>query len=49
MKDQTLYELQFYYGELMQELQTSHDWTIKRRIEKKMKAIDCLLNIDFVA
>lgn len=48
MKKETQYELQIYYGELMQELSTSNDFFRKKRIEKKMKAIECLLDIDFV-
>jgi hypothetical protein len=49
MKKETLYELQIYYGNLMQEYATSKDSFEKNRIRKKMKAIECLLDIDFIA
>jgi len=49
MKKETLYELQIYYGNLMQEYATSKDCWQKARISKKMKAIECLLDIDFLA
>ena len=48
MKKETLYKLQYHYGELMQELKTCNDYFKKKRIEKKMKAIECLLDIDYV-
>jgi len=48
MKKETLIELQFYYGGLMEELRTSKDYFEKKRIEKKMKAIECLLDVDYL-
>jgi hypothetical protein len=48
MDEETLYKLQIYYGNLMQELQTCNDYFQKIRINKKMKAIECLLDIDYV-
>jgi hypothetical protein len=48
MEKQTLYNLQYYYGELMQELKKCNDYFRQKRIEKKMKAIECLLDIDYV-
>jgi len=47
MEKETLEKLQYYYGELMQEFNTSNDYLRKRRIEKKMKSIECLLDIDY--
>jgi hypothetical protein len=49
MKKETLCELQIYYGNLMQEYETSKDCWQKLRISKKMKAIEILLDIDFIA
>ncbi len=48
MEKETQYQLQIYYGELLQELKTSNDCFRKTRIEKKLKAIECLLDIDYV-
>ena len=48
MEKETLYKLQYHYGELMQDLKTCNDYFKKKRIEKKMKAIECLLDIDYV-
>lgn len=47
MDKETQIKLQYYYGSLMQQLETCHDYFIKIRIKKKMKAIECLLDIDF--
>tara|TARA_R100000541_G_scaffold57690_2_gene68059 strand:- start:809 stop:1084 length:276 start_codon:yes stop_codon:yes gene_type:complete len=41
--------LQIMYGELMQELTTERDYFNKQRIQKKMKAIEVLLKIDFIS
>lgn len=49
MKEFTKYELQFYYGELMQELKDCKDYFREKRIRMKMKAIEVLLDIDFLA
>jgi hypothetical protein len=48
MKKETLYELQIYYGELLQELQGSNDYFKNVRIRKKIKSIECLLDIDYL-
>jgi DNA replication protein DnaC len=48
MKESTKYDLQFYYGELMQELNDCKDYFRENRIKKKMKAIEVLLDIDFL-
>ena len=48
MTQEIKYELQLYYGMLMQELETSYDYFEKKRIAKKMKAIETLLDIDFL-
>lgn len=47
MEKETQYKLQIYYGELMQQLKTCNDYFKQKRIEKKMKAIECLLDIDY--
>lgn len=48
MKKETSVELQIYYGELLQELQQSNDYIRNNRIRKKIKAIECLLDIDYL-
>jgi hypothetical protein len=48
MENEITYKLQIYYGELLQELKTSNDCFRKTRIQKKLKAIECLLDIDYV-
>jgi hypothetical protein len=48
MKTETLYELQIYYGELLQQLQQSNDYIKNKRIRKKIKSIECLLDIDYL-
>lgn len=49
MKKETSLELQIYYGELMHELQQSNDYLRNNRIRKKIKAIECLLDIDYLS
>lgn len=48
MKKETSVELQIYYGELLQELQQSNDYIRNNRIRKKIKAIECLLDVDYL-
>ena len=48
MNKETQYQLQIYYGELLQEAKTTNDCFRRTRIEKKLKAIECLLDIDYV-
>lgn len=48
MKDDTIIDLQLYYGELMQKKQSANDFFELKIISKKMKAIEILLNIDFI-
>ena len=48
MKEETKIDLQLYYGELMQLAKTRMDFFEVKRIKKKMKAIELLLNIDFI-
>lgn len=48
MKPDTIVELQLYYGELMHELENCNDYFRKIRINKKMKSIECLLDIEFI-
>lgn len=48
MNKETQYQLQIYYGELLQEVKTTNDYFKRTRIEKKLKAIECLLDIDYV-
>ena len=48
MKEKTTIDLQLYYGELMQMKENTSDFFELKRIAKKMKAIEILLNIDFI-
>jgi DNA replication protein DnaC len=48
MEKEMLYELQIYYGELMQKLKNCNDYFREKRIKKKMKSIECLLDIDYL-
>lgn len=40
-------DLQVYYGELMQRLETSHDYFERIKIKNHMKAIMVLLNLAY--
>jgi hypothetical protein len=48
MKKETSVELQIYYGDLWQQLENVNDYFKKKRIIKKIKAIECLLDIDYL-
>mgnify|MGYP003495445839 CR=1 FL=1 len=46
MNEQTKIDLQWYYGELMQQYENSYDYFIKNKIQKKLRAIECLLELN---
>lgn len=46
MIEQTKIELQIYYGDLMQQLESSREYFEKSKIKKKMEAIEILLEIN---
>lgn len=41
-------ELEIKYGSLLQELETTFDWFEKAKIQKKLNAINCLLDIPYI-
>lgn len=45
MDNETSVKLQIYYGELMQELETTYCYLRKRTIKKKMDEINILLDL----
>lgn len=38
-------ELQLFFGEIIQEIETTYDWFEKQRLERHKKAIEVLLMI----
>jgi hypothetical protein len=48
MDEETKIKLQYHYVELIQKLKTSNDYFERKIIKKKMKAIECLLDCEFV-
>lgn len=48
MKTEFKTELELEYGNLMQQLETAFDWFEKRKIQKKLNSINCLLDIPHI-
>lgn len=45
MKIETQIDLQIYYGELLQQIESSHCYMVKTTAKKKLRAIELLLDI----
>lgn len=48
MKIKLKTKLELEYGNLMQQLETTFDWFEKKKIQKKLNSINCLLDTSYI-